>query len=160
MFINVIRVNGVAQIHVSKGINRTSILKVCKTCETNKTHNIHCATNSTEHRIFPFYYHGCKGKHDTCIWIWHWQVQNNTNTSLIARFMGPTWGPSGAARTQFGPMLAPWTFLSGMLINASRYYSYTLKNNESCFMCREWLLRICGFSDEDLIFFLWHKFHG
>ena len=32
--------------------------------------------------------------------------------SLIARFMGPTWGPSGADRTQVGPMLAPWTLLS------------------------------------------------
>ena len=31
----------------------------------------------------------------------------------IARFMGPTWGPSGAGRTQVGPMLAPWTLLSG-----------------------------------------------
>ena len=27
-------------------------------------------------------------------------------TSLIARFMGPTWGPSGTDRTQVGPMLA------------------------------------------------------
>ena len=35
--------------------------------------------------------------------------------SLIGRFMGPTWGPSGADRTQVGPMLAPWTSLSGML---------------------------------------------
>ena len=33
----------------------------------------------------------------------------------IARFMGPTWGPSGADRTQMGPMLAPWTLLSGWL---------------------------------------------
>ena len=32
----------------------------------------------------------------------------------IARFMGPTWGPSGADRTQVGPMLAPWTLLSGI----------------------------------------------
>ena len=32
---------------------------------------------------------------------------------LIARFMGPTWGPAGADRTQVGPMLAPWTLLSG-----------------------------------------------
>ena len=32
--------------------------------------------------------------------------------SLIARFMGPTWGPSGADRTQVGPMLAPLTRLS------------------------------------------------
>ena len=33
--------------------------------------------------------------------------------TLIARFMGPTWGPPGAGRTQVGPMLAPWTLLSG-----------------------------------------------
>ena len=30
-----------------------------------------------------------------------------SETSLIARFMGSTWGPSGADRTQVGPMLAP-----------------------------------------------------
>ena len=34
--------------------------------------------------------------------------------SLIARFMGPTWGPSGADRTQVGLMLTPWTLLSGI----------------------------------------------
>ena len=33
--------------------------------------------------------------------------------TLLARFMGPTWGPSGDDRTQVGPMLAPWTLLSG-----------------------------------------------
>ena len=27
--------------------------------------------------------------------------------------MGPTWGPSGSCRPQMGPMLAPWTLLSG-----------------------------------------------
>ena len=32
--------------------------------------------------------------------------------TLIVRFMGPAWGPSGADRTQVGPMLAPWTLLS------------------------------------------------
>ena len=31
----------------------------------------------------------------------------------IARFMGPTWGPSGADRTHMGPMLTPWTLLFG-----------------------------------------------
>ena len=34
--------------------------------------------------------------------------------SLIVRFIGPTWGPSWADRTQMGPMLAPWTLLSGV----------------------------------------------
>ena len=38
-------------------------------------------------------------------------------TPLIARFMGPTWGPSGADRTQVGSMLAPWTLLSGSITN-------------------------------------------
>ena len=28
---------------------------------------------------------------------------------------GPTWGPSGADRSEVGPMLAPWTLLSGVL---------------------------------------------
>ena len=27
--------------------------------------------------------------------------------------MGPTWGPPGSCRPQIGPMLAPWTLLSG-----------------------------------------------
>ena len=36
----------------------------------------------------------------------------------IARFMGPTWGPSGAGRTQVGPMLATWTLLSGYFIGS------------------------------------------
>ena len=34
--------------------------------------------------------------------------------SLIVRFMGPTWGPSGTGRTQVGPMLVPWNLLSGL----------------------------------------------
>ena len=28
---------------------------------------------------------------------------------------GPTWGPSGSCRPQMGPMLAPWTLLSGVM---------------------------------------------
>ena len=38
----------------------------------------------------------------------------NEMQSLIGRFMGPTWGPSGADRSQVGPMGAQWTLLSGM----------------------------------------------
>ena len=32
---------------------------------------------------------------------------------LVTRFMGPTRSPSGDDKTQVGPMLAPWTLLSG-----------------------------------------------
>ena len=70
--------------------------------------------------------------------IWHdytaticgrqnWQVSIATNldfdlgnrwimSSLIAKFMGPTWGPPGADRTQMGPMLATWTLLSELTL--------------------------------------------
>ena len=33
--------------------------------------------------------------------------------SQTAKFMGPTWVPPGSCRPQMGPMLAPWTLLSG-----------------------------------------------
>ena len=59
----------------------------------------------------------CVGK---CQMSWHeliltfhiiqWDV-----ITLKTRFMGPTWGPPGADRTQVGPMLAPWILLSGYL---------------------------------------------
>ena len=39
--------------------------------------------------------------------------------SQIAKFMGPTWGPSGVDRTQVGLMLAPWSLLSGVLCHHS-----------------------------------------
>ena len=34
----------------------------------------------------------------------------------IAKIMGPTWDPPGSCRPQMGPMLAPWTMLSGRAI--------------------------------------------
>ena len=45
-------------------------------------------------------------------------------TALIARFMGPTRGPSGADRTQVGPMLAPWTLLSGSLLHSKQKFHF------------------------------------
>ena len=45
-----------------------------------------------------------------------WSLGKKLIGSLIAKFMGPTWGPSGADRTQVGPMLAPWNLLSRLLI--------------------------------------------
>ena len=43
----------------------------------------------------------------------------------IAKFMGPTWGPPGSCRPQMGPMLSPWTLLSGYLLR--RRYSQFIK---------------------------------
>ena len=36
-----------------------------------------------------------------------------TMPTQISRFMEPTWNPPGSCRPQMGPMLAPWTLLSG-----------------------------------------------
>ena len=45
------------------------------------------------------------------LFYYHWIY------TLIASFMGSMWGPPGADRTQVGPMLAPWTLLSGQQHN-------------------------------------------
>ena len=43
--------------------------------------------------------------------------------SQIAKFTGPTWGPPGSCRPQMGPMLVPWTLLSGL------WMSYSAQHN-------------------------------
>ena len=66
------------------------------------------------------------GSHDHQLCIYSWPTFMETRTTqencvinicitrtLIARFIGQTWDPSRADRTQVGPMLAPWTLLSG-----------------------------------------------
>ena len=48
-------------------------------------------------------------------WLWDSQGMSHGRqlAAQIARFMGPTWGSHGVDRTQVGPVLAPWTLLSG-----------------------------------------------
>ena len=52
------------------------------------------------------YGHGCR-------WLGDARSQDISIHAQIAKFMGPTWGPPGSCRPQMGPMLAPWTLLSG-----------------------------------------------
>ena len=49
------------------------------------------------------------------IWMIQWQYghQSRNMPPQIARITWPTWGPPGSCRPQVGPMLAPWTLLSG-----------------------------------------------
>ena len=54
-----------------------------------------------------------------------WSITAST-TSQIAMFMGPTWDPSGADRTQVGPMLAPWTLLFDSIMSASYCVHYNV----------------------------------
>ena len=50
--------------------------------------------------------------------------------SQIAKFMGPTWGLPGSCWHQVGPMLAPWTLLSGVIL---------LKIGYTIFKCLGWV---------------------
>ena len=47
------------------------------------------------------------------ICVSRWNMFISERAPQISRFMGPTWGPPGANMTQVGPMLVPWTLLSG-----------------------------------------------
>ena len=61
-----------------------------------------------------------------------------TVAPLIARFMGPTWGPSGADRTQVGHILAPRTLLFMALswISSNVFTRHTKFQNLN--LSREW----------------------
>ena len=59
--------------------------------------------------------------------------------------MGPTWGPSGADRSQVGHMLTPRTLLSGnQYVMISNYQIYPLRSaaNRIAFLWKEHIKRI------------------
>ena len=77
-------------------------------------------------RAFSTYwsYHSLALSHryyDGCATVFPWPSSSAHRCSHVlcfqyrhsTRFMGPTWGPPGTCRPQMGPMLAPWTMLSG-----------------------------------------------
>ena len=53
----------------------------------------------------------------------------------IAKFMGPTWGPPGSCRPQMGPMLAPWTLLSGYI-----NITHDQDIDATCVLCKDYVL--------------------
>ena len=84
-------------------------------------HNIKQGVNTPDNMLFGYV------KHASDCAIMSFSVENHVPDTVIAKFMGPTWGPSGADRTQVGPILAPWTLLSGVLLltpNPKRYKTY------------------------------------
>ena len=88
---------------------------------------------SAESAVLPA--RGCNNPacmQDRLPYLWWWQQQQAMATVrqcghiiiLIVKFMGPTWGPSGSARTQVGPMSAPWTLLSGNIPDSKVHGAY------------------------------------
>ena len=68
-----------------------------------------------------------------CLQILHQQsAQPRWKHSLysqIAKFMGPICGPPVSSRPQMGPMLAPWTMLSGLCYVSILLYVQILPND-------------------------------
>ena len=50
----------------------------------------------------------------------------------IPKFLWPTWGPPGSCRPQMGPMLAPWTLLSGNLPHGIQEMVILYNPHHSC----------------------------
>ena len=74
--------------------------------------------SSHQHRDFP--YKVIKSynwqSHDCLIFVMEIPIPVKSidiETAQIAKFVGPTWGPPGSCWPQMGPILAPWTLLSG-----------------------------------------------
>ena len=80
----------------------------------------------------------------------------------IARFMGPMWGPYGADRTQVGPMLTPWTLLSGCMINEIKRIPLNRitinKEPYAVHILRNVMYRQVTFSVKMTLFYVWHQF--
>ena len=74
------------------------------------------------------------------IW-WIVKSENMGILTLIARFMGPTWGPSGADKTHVGPLLASWTLLSGKIGGISFFFERGCKRNDHIVMW-EWYFNL------------------
>ena len=49
----------------------------------------------------------------------------------ISRFMGPTWDPPGSCRRWMGPMFAPWTLISGLLLQIMFLETTKYRNADS-----------------------------
>ena len=57
-------------------------------------------------------------------------------SAQITKFMGPTWGPPGSCRPQVGPMLVPWTLLSGYVKHVlALLWSSTMTKQYAVFGC-------------------------
>ena len=88
----------------------------CATCFTNGMFRSKPIMEFSTIQLPPAAWGEIKSK--TCVWLSKYGV------FLIAMFMGPTWGLSGADMTQVSPILAPWTLLSGGSHMSNAYLPY------------------------------------
>ena len=83
------------------------------------------------------YLHQVNSKNQTMIFCLYFTDLMLPKPTLIARLMESTWGPTGADRTQVGPMLATWTLLSG--------YKYSMRKRSIPWLLMPWRLALPGY---------------
>ena len=81
-----------------------------------------------------------------CNELTHWRINKmgGTDDTQIAKFMGPTWDPPGDDRTYVGPMLAPWSLLSGYIFKCILSKKFHFDDIQSCIMYLSSLLEMLG----------------
>ena len=67
------------------------------------------------------------------LYLWSSMVKQ----TQIAKFVGPTWGPPESCWPQMGPMLAPWTLLSGKSLSVLEYVLHALALAKTLLIIRE-----------------------
>ena len=89
-------------------------------------------------------------------------LHNVTKATQIARVMGPTWGSPGSCRPQMGPILAPWTLLSGNTLcdNYSSTYNtgrILARAQERIDRCKNLSCVFCKQMGHILVCLFWHR---
>ena len=91
--------------------SRASECLVVNCVQTENTHSLSCHLIRWIYQLLKWYLK--KNCHQAWIRIMLIGTGDGHRLLSLAMLMGTTWGPSGADRIQVGPMLAPWTLLSG-----------------------------------------------
>ena len=102
------------------------LVVITLTTHLNKSNNyfklIHCGIINT---IYPIKMSRMRYIYDNG---WHFTLIPCIDriSTQIAKFMGPTWGPPGSYWPQMGPILVPWTLLSGEISGLQQQRLMTL----------------------------------
>ena len=97
-------------------------ISISPSCDTDTSKPLHrgCISHVTHSNMIQYSIKHGDEKYRKQVRLWAHKTPHIlplTKVSLIARFMGPTWGLPGARRTQVRPMLVPWTLLSGICLS-------------------------------------------
>ena len=77
-----------------------------------------------------------------------------------SKCMGPTWGPPGSCRPQMGPMLAPWTLLSGVMGYGMIQWEYTVHEKNYSHVQRHFAVQSRAYVMADFTHILQGSFTG